>query len=55
MSHVSDRASFADTVAKEGALPFLALGLMRNPELKDLLEETQHLLGDYPWGADVQG
>ncbi len=55
MSRVSDRASFAAKVAEAGALPFLGLGLLRATELKPLLEETQQLLGDHPWGVGILG
>jgi acyl transferase domain-containing protein/NAD(P)-dependent dehydrogenase (short-subunit alcohol dehydrogenase family)/NAD(P)H-dependent flavin oxidoreductase YrpB (nitropropane dioxygenase family)/acyl carrier protein len=55
MTRVSDRPSFAAKVAQAGALPFLALGTLRAPELKSLFEETQHLLGKHPWGVGILG
>jgi acyl transferase domain-containing protein/NAD(P)H-dependent flavin oxidoreductase YrpB (nitropropane dioxygenase family)/NAD(P)-dependent dehydrogenase (short-subunit alcohol dehydrogenase family)/acyl carrier protein len=55
MTRVSDRAEFAATVAQGGALPFLALALMRGPDVDVLLEETSHLLGERPWGVGVLG
>src|SRR5262249_23632332 len=55
MTRVSDRAEFAAAVAEGGALPFLALALMRGPDVARLLEETQRLLGDRPWGAGILG
>jgi acyl transferase domain-containing protein/NAD(P)H-dependent flavin oxidoreductase YrpB (nitropropane dioxygenase family)/NAD(P)-dependent dehydrogenase (short-subunit alcohol dehydrogenase family) len=55
MTRVSDRASFAAEVAKSGGLPFLALALMRAPEVRALLEETQALLGDKTWGVGILG
>ncbi len=48
MTRVSDRAEFALAVADGGALPFLALALMRGPEAGVLVEETKALLGDRP-------
>ncbi len=55
MTRVSDRAEFADAVAGAGALPFLALALMRGPEIEELLAATRDLLGEKPWGVGVLG
>lgn len=55
MTRVSDRAEFTLRVAEGGGLPFVALALMRSPEVKALLEETHHLLGDRPWGVGILG
>ena len=55
MTRVSDRAGFAAAVATEGALPFIALALLRGPEVRTLLEETRDLLGDRAWGVGVLG
>ncbi len=55
MTRVSDRAEFAEAVAEGGALPFLALALMRGPEVKTLLEETKQRLGARPWGVGILG
>ncbi|MFM7148388.1 MAG: nitronate monooxygenase, partial [Gemmataceae bacterium] len=51
MTRVSDTAAFADAVAREGGLPFLALALLRQAETEKLLEETKSLLGEKSWGA----
>ncbi len=55
MTRVSDVPAFAREVAKAGALPFLALALMRGPEVETLLRETQRELGGQPWGAGILG
>jgi acyl transferase domain-containing protein/NAD(P)H-dependent flavin oxidoreductase YrpB (nitropropane dioxygenase family)/NAD(P)-dependent dehydrogenase (short-subunit alcohol dehydrogenase family) len=55
MTRVSDRAEFAAAVAEAGALPFLALALMREAEVDELLVRTQRLLGDRPWGVGILG
>ena len=55
MTRVSDRAEFAAAVADGGALPFLALALMRGPDVDVLLEETSRLLGGRPWGVGILG
>ena len=49
MTRVSDTAAFAASVAEAGALPFLALALMRAPEADKLVAETKARLGDRPW------
>ena len=40
MTRVSDVAPFAEAVAQEGGLPFIALALLRRPEVERLLEAT---------------
>ncbi len=55
MTRVSDRAAFADSVATAGALPFVALALMRGPEVEELLTETAQRLTDRPWGVGILG
>ncbi|HUB76969.1 MAG TPA: beta-ketoacyl synthase N-terminal-like domain-containing protein, partial [Solirubrobacteraceae bacterium] len=55
MTRVSDRAEFAAAVTEGGALPFLALALMRAPEADALLERTAELAGDRPWGVGLLG
>ena len=55
MTRVSDTADFADAVAKGGGLPFLALALLRGPQVATLLEETKRRLGARPWGVGILG
>ncbi|SIT15317.1 polyketide-type polyunsaturated fatty acid synthase PfaA [Roseivivax lentus] len=55
MTRVSDRAEFALAVAENGALPFLALALMRGQEAQELVRETKERLGDKPWGVGILG
>jgi acyl transferase domain-containing protein len=55
MTRVSDTAAFADAVAAAGGLPFLALALMRAPQVRSLLNATQALLGNRPWGVGILG
>lgn len=55
MTRVSDTAAFAESVAAGGALPFLALALMRGPDVRTLLEKTQRRLGPRPWGVGILG
>ncbi|HVK54131.1 MAG TPA: beta-ketoacyl synthase N-terminal-like domain-containing protein, partial [Burkholderiales bacterium] len=55
MTRVSDTAPFAKAVADGGALPFLALAVMRGPQVRAMLAETKTLLGDRPWGVGILG
>jgi acyl transferase domain-containing protein/NAD(P)H-dependent flavin oxidoreductase YrpB (nitropropane dioxygenase family)/NADP-dependent 3-hydroxy acid dehydrogenase YdfG len=55
MTRVSDSATFALRVAEGGALPFLALALMRATEVERLLDETRAALGTHPWGVGILG
>ena len=55
MTRVSDTAAFADAVACGGALPFLALALLRKAETETLLAETKTKLGKKPWGVGILG
>ncbi len=55
MTRVSDTAPFAKAVADSGGLPFLALALMRGPDVRRLLIETDALLADQSWGVGVLG
>ena len=55
MTRVSDVAPFALAVAKSGALPMLALALMRGPQVKGLLCECKNLMGGFSWGVGILG
>ncbi|CAL9391143.1 hypothetical protein SUDANB95_01254 [Actinosynnema sp. ALI-1.44] len=55
MTRVSDQPAFADAVAREGGLPFLALALASGETTRELMTRTREVLGDRPWGVGVLG
>lgn len=55
MTRVSDTPEFAKAVAEGGALPFLALSVMRKPQARELLAATRSLLGSQGWGVGLLG
>ena len=55
MTRVSDTTAFASAVAEGGGLPFLALALMRGPEVRTLLAEASGRLAGRPWGVGILG
>ncbi len=55
MTRVSDVAAFADAVANAGALPFLALSLLREQQVESLMQECGERLGDRSWGVGLLG
>ncbi|MCS6926301.1 MAG: SDR family oxidoreductase [Candidatus Binatia bacterium] len=55
MTRVSDTPAFAESVARNGALPFLALALLRGEEVRTLLTQTAQRLGNLPWGVGILG
>jgi hypothetical protein len=55
ITRVSDTAAFAEAVAGNGALPFLALALLRRGDTEKLLRETSARLAGRPWGAGILG
>ena len=55
MTRVSDSPAFAARVAEAGGLPFLALALLRAPEVDQLLSQTRGVVGDKPWGVGILG
>ena len=55
MTRVSDSAAFAAAVAKGGALPMLAMALLKGPQVEKLLRETVKLAEGHPWGIGLLG
>ncbi|MDB5969787.1 MAG: family NAD(P)-dependent oxidoreductase [Hydrocarboniphaga sp.] len=55
MTRVSDSPAFAASVTENGALPFLALALMRGDQVLEMLQETARLAGDKVWGVGMLG
>lgn len=55
MTRVSDKVEFARAVADAGALPSLALGVMRADEVEELLSACRERLGSSPWAAGLLG
>ncbi|MGB5832001.1 MAG: SDR family NAD(P)-dependent oxidoreductase [Thiohalocapsa sp.] len=55
MTRVSDTAAFADAVSKAGALPFIALAMLRGTACRSLLKEVKERLGERTWGVGVLG
>jgi acyl transferase domain-containing protein/NAD(P)H-dependent flavin oxidoreductase YrpB (nitropropane dioxygenase family)/NAD(P)-dependent dehydrogenase (short-subunit alcohol dehydrogenase family)/acyl carrier protein len=55
MTRVSDVAPFADAVASAGALPFIALSLLKGERAKELIRETKELAGSKTWGIGILG
>ncbi|MEU5278240.1 SDR family oxidoreductase [Streptomyces asoensis] len=55
MTRVSDGAAFAAAVARDGALPFLALALADGARTREMLAETRDAVAGRPWGVGVLG
>ena len=55
MTRVSDTAEFALSVAEGGALPMVALALLKDAPLDALLARTATLLKDLHWGIGLLG
>ncbi|WP_418124492.1 SDR family NAD(P)-dependent oxidoreductase [Chryseobacterium sp. PTM-20240506] len=55
MTRVSDVPSFANAVADAGALPFVALSLLKGNQAKDLVMDTKKLAGEKTWGVGILG
>ena len=53
MTRVSDVVEFADAVAGGGALPFLALAMLRGAEIAALLDRARATLANKPWGVGL--
>ncbi|MBL4812586.1 MAG: hypothetical protein JKX69_09595, partial [Rhodobacteraceae bacterium] len=55
MTRVSDTAAFAGAVGAAGALPMVALALMRPAQADKLLEEVAREQAGRPWGVGLLG
>jgi acyl transferase domain-containing protein/NAD(P)H-dependent flavin oxidoreductase YrpB (nitropropane dioxygenase family)/NAD(P)-dependent dehydrogenase (short-subunit alcohol dehydrogenase family) len=55
MTRVSDVPAFAAAVAAAGALPFVALSLLKGESAKNLIRETKQLAGSKTWGVGILG
>ncbi|WP_165592449.1 type I polyketide synthase [Tritonibacter multivorans] len=55
MTRVSDNAEFAVKVAKGGALPTLAIAMMRPDQIQELMRQTKSMIGKAKWGAGFLG
>jgi len=55
MTRVSDVAGFAMAVAQGGGLPFLALALLREGEVRTMLRAAAAELAGVPWGVGILG
>ncbi|MDH6250335.1 acyl transferase domain-containing protein/NAD(P)H-dependent flavin oxidoreductase YrpB (nitropropane dioxygenase family)/NAD(P)-dependent dehydrogenase (short-subunit alcohol dehydrogenase family)/acyl carrier protein [Chryseobacterium sp. H1D6B] len=55
MTRVSDVPLFANAVAEAGALPFVALSLLKGEQAKALVMETKKLAGEKTWGIGILG
>jgi acyl transferase domain-containing protein/NAD(P)H-dependent flavin oxidoreductase YrpB (nitropropane dioxygenase family)/NAD(P)-dependent dehydrogenase (short-subunit alcohol dehydrogenase family)/acyl carrier protein len=55
MARISDVPEFVKEVADAGALPFLALSVMKGQALRDAVTKTAELLGDQTWGISLFG
>ena len=55
MTRVSDVPGFAQAVARGGGLPFLALALLREAEVRALLRDAARQLAGRPWGVGILG
>ncbi len=55
MTRVSDVVEFAEAVAGGGALPFLALAMLRGGEVESLLRRAEASLIGKPWGVGLLG
>jgi acyl transferase domain-containing protein/NAD(P)H-dependent flavin oxidoreductase YrpB (nitropropane dioxygenase family)/NAD(P)-dependent dehydrogenase (short-subunit alcohol dehydrogenase family) len=55
MTRVSDVPEFAAAVAGAGALPFVALSLLKGKPAQDLIRQTKEQAGDKTWGVGILG
>ncbi|HRY14248.1 MAG TPA: beta-ketoacyl synthase N-terminal-like domain-containing protein, partial [Candidatus Competibacteraceae bacterium] len=55
MTRVSDCAEFAKAVAAAGALPMIALAMLKGDRSRELLAETARCLNGQSWGVGILG
>ncbi len=55
MTRVSDVPEFCEAIGAAGGLPFLALALMGEQQVRQLLKETSARMDGRPWGVGVLG
>ncbi len=55
MANISDTATFCKAVAKNGALPCVALSALPAPQAREVLEQAQHELSGFPWAVGILG
>ena len=55
MTRVSDVPEFCEAVGMAGGLPFLALALMGEDQVRGLMRATKGRMGDRPWGVGILG
>ena len=55
MTRVSDCPGFAEAVARAGALPMIALAMLKGDRSRQLLEETGRCLNGRSWGVGILG
>ncbi len=55
MTRVSDVPGFAQAVAQAGALPFVALSLLKGKAAQELIRQTKQLAGERTWGVGMLG
>lgn len=53
MACVADNLNLAEKVAKQGALPFIALAELSSKQRRKLLKKTRSVLGEQPFGAGI--
>ncbi len=55
MSRITDSPAFSAQVFDGGALPFVALGMLRGGDVETILRGVKALQGTRPWGVGVLG
>lgn len=55
MARVSDSPEFALRISESGALPFVAMSMLRGESARKMLSETSYKVGDRPWGVGILG